>query len=114
MGEESILSSIFKKMCKNVSFLTLPYSCVDGGIQLVRSHFGGRGGGGLSKCKHMRPGGGGGGGGGGGLRPVALLKKRLWYRCFPAKISRNFFEHLFCKEHIWRLFLDLLEFAEFK
>ena len=34
-----------------------------------------------------------------GLRPVTLLKKRLWHRCFPvnfAKVSRtlSFTEHL--------------------
>ena len=35
-----------------------------------------------------------------GLRPVTLLKKRLWYRCFPvnfAKISKN----TFSREHLW-------------
>ena len=35
-----------------------------------------------------------------GLRPVTLLKKRLWHRCFPVnfcKISKN----TFFTEHVW-------------
>ena len=75
-------------MCKNVSFLTLPYSCVDGGIQLVRSHFGGRGGGGLSKCKHMRP---GGGGGGGGAEACSFTKKKTLVQVFSCENFAKFF-----------------------
>ena len=80
MGEESILSSIFKKMCKNVSFLTLPYSCVDGGIQLVRSHFGGRGGG-LSRPV----------GGGGGAEACSFTKKKTLVQVFSCENFAKFF-----------------------
>ena len=41
-----------------------------------------------------------------GLRPATLLKKRLWYMCFPetfAKFSRTFF----FIEHFWWLLIGL-------
>ena len=87
MGEESILSSIFKKMCKNVSFLTLPYSCVDGGIQLVRSHFGGRGGGGVYQNVNICD----QGGGGGGPEACSFTKKKTLVQVFSCENFAKFF-----------------------
>ena len=46
-----------------------------------------------------------------GLRPVTLLKRRLWHRCFPV----NFMEFLrtpFFTEHLWWLLL-LIEMVMF-
>ena len=38
------------------------------------------------------------------LRPEALLKKRLWHRCFPVKFMK-FPRTPFITEHLWWLFL---------
>ena len=32
-----------------------------------------------------------------GLRPATLLKKRLWYRCFPVNFAKNFKSTYFCR-----------------
>ena len=37
-------------------------------------------------------------------RPVTLLKKRLWYRCFPVKFVKFLRTHFFM-EHLWWLLL---------
>ena len=41
-----------------------------------------------------------------GLRPAALLKERLWHRCFPAGFVK-FLGAPFCIEHLWWLLLSL-------
>ena len=40
-----------------------------------------------------------------GLRPVTLLKKRLWYRCFPVKFAK-FLRTPFFTEHLRWLLLN--------
>ena len=41
-----------------------------------------------------------------GLWPATLLKKRLWYRCFPVNFANFFFwETPFYIEHLWWLLL---------
>ena len=40
-----------------------------------------------------------------GFRPVTLLKKRLWYRCFPVNFAK-FLSAPFFIEHLWWLLLD--------
>ena len=40
------------------------------------------------------------------LRPAALLKMRLWHRCFSMTFPRFFRKPVF-KEHLWWLFLNL-------
>ena len=35
-----------------------------------------------------------------GLKPATLLKKRLWYRCFPVNFVK-FLRTLFFTEHLW-------------
>ena len=47
-----------------------------------------------------------------GLRPVILLKKRLWHRCFPANFGK-FLQHLFI-EHLRWLLLKTLFWLIFK
>ena len=39
-----------------------------------------------------------------GLRPATLLKKRLWYRCFPVNFAK-FLTKPFLKNTSWRLLL---------
>ena len=39
-----------------------------------------------------------------GLRPAALLKKRLWHRCFPLNFVK-FLRTPFGIEHLWWLLL---------
>ena len=41
-----------------------------------------------------------------GLRPVTLLKKRLWYRCFPVNFVK-FLRTPFFTEQLWWLFLSV-------
>ena len=41
-----------------------------------------------------------------GLRPVTLLKKRLWDRCFPVTFVK-FLRTAFLTEHLWWLLLEL-------
>ena len=41
-----------------------------------------------------------------GLRPAALLKERLWRRCFPASFAK-FLGLPFYTEHLWWLLLSL-------
>ena len=45
-----------------------------------------------------------------GYRPVTLLKKRLWHRCFPVYFAR-FLRTLFIIEHPWWLLLVFATFA---
>ena len=40
-------------------------------------------------------------------RPVTLLKKRLWYRCFPVNFAK-FLGAPFFIEHLWRLPPEIL------
>ena len=42
-----------------------------------------------------------------GLRPVTLLKKRLWHRCFPVNYPK-FLRTPFFTEHLWWLLLLFL------
>ena len=39
-----------------------------------------------------------------GLRPVTLLKKKFWYRCFPANFAK-FVRTPFLAEYLWWLLL---------
>ena len=41
-----------------------------------------------------------------GLRPATLLKKRLWYSCFPVNFAK-FLRTPFLKEHLMWLLLEL-------
>ena len=41
-----------------------------------------------------------------GLRPVTLLKKRLWYMCFPVNFTK-FLRTPFFIDHLWWLLLQL-------
>ena len=47
-----------------------------------------------------------------GLRPATLLKKRLWYRCFPVNFAK-FLGHLFYRtppdDCFWYFILNNLE-----
>ena len=45
-----------------------------------------------------------------GLRPVTLLKKRFWHRCFPVKFV-NFLRKHFFIEHLWWVLLFITLFA---
>ena len=45
------------------------------------------------------------------VRPAALLKKRLWHRCFPANFVK-FLRTPFFAEHLWWLLLYLLIWIE--
>ena len=38
------------------------------------------------------------------MRPATLLKKRLWYRCFPVNFVK-FLKAIFNIKHLWRLLL---------
>ena len=38
------------------------------------------------------------------MRPVTLLKKRLWHRCFPVNFAK-FLRTPFLAEHLWWLLL---------
>ena len=40
------------------------------------------------------------------LRPGTLLKKSLWYRCFPVNFAKFLITH-FLTEHLWWLFLNV-------
>ena len=40
------------------------------------------------------------------LRPATLLKKRLWYRCFPVNFVK-FLRTPFFIEHLWWLLLNI-------
>ena len=42
----------------------------------------------------------------GNLRPATLLKKRLWYRCFPVNFVK-FLRTPFIMEHLWWLLLSI-------
>ena len=42
-----------------------------------------------------------------GMRPIILLKKRLWHRCFPLNFAK-FLRTPFLKEHLRGLLLKLL------
>ena len=41
-----------------------------------------------------------------GLRPITLLKKRLWHRCFPLNFAEFLRTH-FVMEHFWWLLLNV-------
>ena len=41
-----------------------------------------------------------------GPRPVTLLKKRLWHRCFPVSFAK-FLKKSFLIEHLWLLVLQI-------
>ena len=43
-------------------------------------------------------------------RPATLLKKRLWYRCFPANFAK-FLRTPFLKEHLRWMLLGIFSFS---
>ena len=47
-----------------------------------------------------------------GLRPATLLKKRLWYTCFPVNFVK-FLRAPFFIEHLWWLVLFMLRISKF-
>ena len=47
------------------------------------------------------------------LSPAALLKKRLWHRCFPVNFVK-FLRTPFFTEHLWWLLLYIIDYNESK